>query len=55
MMGGVQAKQKGELNVRGRLQFIERSACRVKKDTTENGLSPRDTRNEVDVDLTQIT
>lgn len=55
MRDGVQAKQKGEPNVRGRLQFMGRSPCRVKKDTTENGFSPWAIKNGVDVDLTQIT
>lgn len=55
MRDEVQAKEKGELNVRGGLQFMGRSPCRVKKDTTENGLSPWDIKNGVDVDLIQIT
>lgn len=47
---GVESKQNKKENTMsgGRLQFMGRSPCRVKKDTTENSLSPRNIRNGMD-------
>lgn len=52
---GMESKQskKEDTMSGGRLLFMGRSPCRVKKDTTENSLSPRNIRNGMDEDPTQ--